>query len=41
MKNLDLDTVAMLITPCVSRMEMGEISDCEGLFDTALWDDVS
>jgi len=40
MKNLDLDTVAMLITPRVSRMDMGEISDCEGLFDSELWNDV-
>ena len=38
MNNEQLETVAMLITPIVSRMELGEISDCEGLFDLELWD---
>ena len=39
MKNDDsetLETIAMLIGPIVSRMELGEISDCEGLFDLEL-----
>ena len=40
MNNEQLETIAMLIGPNVSRMELGEISDCEGLFDLDLWNDV-
>jgi hypothetical protein len=36
MNNEQLETMAMLIGPNVSRMKLGEISDCEGLFDLEL-----
>ena len=38
MNNEQLETIAMLIGPIVSRMELGEISDSEHLFDSDLWD---
>ena len=37
MNNEQLETIAMLIGPVVSRMELGEISDCEHLYDWDLW----
>lgn len=40
MNNEQLETIAMLITPIVSRMELREISDSEGLFDWELWNDI-
>ena len=40
MNNERIETIAMLIGPNVSRMKLGEISDCEGLFDLDLWIDV-
>ena len=36
MQKDDLETISMLITPIVSRMDLGEISACDGLFDSEL-----
>ena len=37
MKNEHFETIAMLITPAISHLELGEITDCEGLLDPEFW----